>query len=92
MKKVLLTMVVVAFSLVTYLKAETQTLNAEFNSIESVEVTPRGEMDNGHWMDRTIVRCMLELGGGMFTSSVEKKCVLVDYMSNCTGAACGEYF
>ena len=92
MKKVLLAMVLVSFSLVTYLNAKCQTLSAESMSMESIEVMVRGEMDNGHWMDGETVRCKLELGGGMFTSSVMKVCVLVDYMSNCTGAACGEFF
>lgn len=38
-------------------------------------------------------RCKLDLGGGMYTSSVERICVTVDDPnSTCTPVSCGEVF
>lgn len=90
MKKTLLMIVLVIFSLVSYLNAKDQKKDMEFTTIESVEILSRSEMGNGHWMDKKKVRCKLNLGGGWFTSSVQQYCILVDYMSNCMGTACGE--
>lgn len=90
MKKTLLTVVFVISSLLTYLNAKVQNEDMQLTTIEYVEVLSRSEMGNGHWMDKRKVRCKLNLGDGWFTSSVQQYCVLVDYMSNCMGTACGE--
>ncbi|WP_455592887.1 hypothetical protein [Bacteroides sp.] len=44
------------------------------------------------WVQPKTERCKLELGGGMFTSSVERVCVFCAVPYSCTAVACGEAF
>lgn len=91
MKKTMFTVLLVGFSIVTYLQAKEKSVIG-FASIQDVETLSTGESGNGHWMEPKTVSCVLELGNGMFTASVERVCELSKTMQNCTGVACGEPF
>lgn len=44
------------------------------------------------WTQPQTVRCQLDLGGGWFTSSVERICVFCATPNTCTPVNCGETF
>lgn len=60
--------------------------------IESMANTESGGGGNNSWFQPETARCKLELGGGMFTSSVERICVFCAVPYSCTTVACGEVF
>lgn len=92
MKKTFFILGFVTFSVVTFLNARNQGHFIGFMNVGSVEIMSRGEMDNGHWLEPQTVRCKLDFPDGSFTSSVERVCVMANYMSNCMGVRCGEPF
>lgn len=62
-------------------------------TLAKIESLANGESGGDHsWLQPKTERCRLELGGGMFTSSVERICVLCVVPYSCTPVACGEVF
>lgn len=48
--------------------------------------------DDKSWTQPETIRCKLDLGGGWFTSSVERICVFCATPNTCTPVNCGESF
>jgi Flp pilus assembly pilin Flp len=102
----ILTVMIIAVAIINVQIALKSEIKAKFSSLASIFTLAMAEnngsidengYDNCHLSnygkEKKVERCSLQLGGGMFTSSVEKKCNIVpDANKTCTPAACGEVF
>lgn len=59
----------------------------------SIEALAQGESGGVNWWYQPETKpCKLELGGGMFTGSVQRVCTFCATPNSCTSKACGESF
>lgn len=65
-------------------------INSTLASVESLAQDEIGPDDC--WLQPETKRCTLQLGGGWFTSSVERVCVFCAIPYSCTPVQCGEQF
>ena len=65
-------------------------VNSTLANIESLAQDEIGS--DGCWLQPETKRCTLQLGGGWFTSSVERVCVFCAVPYSCTPVQCGERF
>ncbi|MDE5701184.1 hypothetical protein [uncultured Bacteroides sp.] len=95
MKKKVIALFVVCFMFAfmqQYFKRSSELSCIIDSALTSIESLAQDEFEADSWQQPETKRCMLQLGGGWFTSSVERICVFCAVPYSCTPVECGEVF